>query len=123
MKKIDENCFQISPNLFIKNYNNNQENLNIYNPFFSDDIFYIIFNNDLYQLNVKEEKFEFEKIQNINTSNINPKEISFTKKNIFILDSKSISFFSEYNFLNNKFNITRLNPIPGILEKKKIKKI
>ena len=123
MKKIDENCFQISPNLFIKNYNNNQENLNIYNPFFSDDIFYIIFNNDLYQLNVKEEKFEFEKIQNINTSNINPKEISFTKKNIFILDSKSITFFSEYNFLNNKFNITRLNPIPGILEKKKIKKI
>ena len=124
MKKINENTFQISENLFIQNYNENNNNLTVFNTFLNEDIFFLIYNNnDLYKLNIKDDKLEYEKIEEINQSNINIKEISFTKNNFFLLNTQSIIFFSKYNFLNNKFTINELNPLSGILEKKKIKKI
>ena len=124
MKKINENTFQISENLFIKNYNENNNNLTVFNTLLKEDIFFLIYNNnDLYKLNIKDDKLEYEKIEEINQSNINLKEISFTKNNFFLLNTQSIIFFSKYNFLNNKFTINELNPLSGILEKKKIKKI
>jgi hypothetical protein len=124
MKKINENTFQISENLFIQNYNENNNNLTVFNTFLNEDIFFLIYNNnDLYKLNIKEEELEHEKIEEINKSNINPREISCTKDNIFLLNTQSIIFFSKYNLLNNKFIINQLNPLSGILEKKKIKKI
>ena len=124
MKKINENTFQISENLFIKNYNENNNNLTVFNTLLNEDIFFLIYNNnDLYKLNIKDDKLEYEKIEEINQSNINLKEISFTKNNFFLLNTQSIIFFSKYNFLNNKFTINELNPLSGILEKKKIKKI
>ena len=116
MKKINENTFQISENLFIKNYNENNNNLTVFNTLLKEDIFFLIYNNnDLYKLNIKDDKLEYEKIEEINQSNINLKEISFTKNNFFLLNTQ--------NLLNNKFIINQLNPLSGILEKKKIKKI
>lgn len=84
MKKINENTFQISENLFIKNYNENNNNLTVFNTLLKEDIFFLIYNNnDLYKLNIKDDKLEYEKIEEINQSNINLKEISFTKNNFF----------------------------------------
>ncbi len=124
MKKINENTFQISENLFINNYNENNNNLTVFNTFINEDIFFLIYNNnDLYQLKIKENELEHEKIEEINKSNIKPREISFTQNIFFLLNTQSIIFFSKYNLLNNKFTINQLNPLSGILEKKKIKKI
>ena len=97
MKKINENTFQISENLFIKNYNENNNNLTVFNTLLNDNIFFLIYNNnDLYKLNIKDDKLEYEKIEEINQSNINLKEISFTKNNFF---------FTKYSFNNIFFKI------------------
>ena len=93
MKKINENTFQISENLFINNYNENNNNLTVFNTFINEDIFFLIYNNnDLYQLKIKENELEHEKIEEINKSNIKPREISFTQNIFFLLNTQSIIF-------------------------------